>query len=204
MIAQNPRGAATALTRAAMAFCAAVAPAQSAGTAAAVATKSVVVEMNEGRLIKLSSSASSVFIANPDIADVSVKSPRLVYVFGVTPGETTLYAVDRSDRMIASLKIQVEHNLSGLNGALKRLVQSGQITATSIDGGVILTGVVSDSVDVENARRVCRDHVRVGTQVGGHPGRRQALVVDGRPHVGRCFETGLDARLGNVERMGGG
>ena len=159
MIAQNPRGAATALTLAAMAFFAAAAPAQSAGTAAAVATKSVVVEMNEGRLIKLSSSASSVFIANPDIADVSVKSPRLVYVFGVTPGETTLYAVDRSDRMIASLKIQVEHNLSGLNGALKRLVQSGQITATSIDGGVILTGVVSDSVDVENARRIAQRYI---------------------------------------------
>ena len=133
MIAQNLRAAATALMLAAMAFFTAAAPAQSAGTAAAVAAKPVVVEVNEGRLIKLSNSASSVFIANPDIADVSVKSPRLVYVFGVQPGETTLYAVDRNDRMIASLKIQVEHNLSGLNSALKRVIPDGAVTATSID-----------------------------------------------------------------------
>jgi pilus assembly protein CpaC len=165
MIAQNLRGAATALTLAAMAFFAAAAPAQSAGTATAVPDKPVIVEMNEGRLIKLSSSASSVFIANPDIADVSVKSPRLVYVFGVTPGETTLYAVDRNDRMIASLKIQVAHNLSGLNGALKRVVLSGQITADSIDGGIILTGLVSDSVDIENARRIARRYINKGGEV---------------------------------------
>ncbi|MDH3920295.1 MAG: pilus assembly protein N-terminal domain-containing protein, partial [Rhodospirillales bacterium] len=159
MIAQHLRGAATALTLAAMAFFAAAAPAQSAGTAAAIATKPVVVEMNEGRLIKLSSSASSVFIANPDIADVSVKSPRLVYVYGVQPGETTLYAVDRNDRMIASLRIQVAHNLSGLNGALVRVIPDGAVTATSIDGGIVLTGTVMDSVDAENARRLAQRYI---------------------------------------------
>jgi pilus assembly protein CpaC len=159
MIAQNLRSAATALTLAAMAFFLAVAPAQSAGTAAAVPSKPVVIEMNEGRLIKLSDSASSVFIANPDIADVSVKSPRLVYVFGVQPGETTLYAVDKNDRMIASLKVHVEHNLSGLNGALKRVIPEGNVTATSIDGGIVLTGSVMDSVDAENARRLAQRYL---------------------------------------------
>ena len=64
MIAQNLRVAATALMLAAMAYFANATPAQSAGTAAAVAVKPVVVEMNEGRLIKLSNSASSVFIAS--------------------------------------------------------------------------------------------------------------------------------------------
>jgi pilus assembly protein CpaC len=159
MIAQNLRSVATALTLAAMAVFAPSAPAQSAGTAAAVASKPVVVEMNEGRLIKLSSSASSVFIANPDIADVSVKSPRLVYVFGVQPGETTLYAVDKNDRMIASLKIQVEHNLSGLNSALKRVIPEGKVIATSIDSGIVLTGSVMDSVDAENARRLAQRYI---------------------------------------------
>ncbi len=165
MIAQNLRAAATALMLAATAYFANAAPAQSAGTAAAVAVKPVVVEMNEGRLIKLSTSASSVFIANPDIADVSVKSPRLVYVFGVQPGETTLYAVDRNDRMIASLKIQVEHNLSGLNSALKRVIPDGAVMATSIDGGIVLTGTVMESVDAENARRLASRYISQKQQI---------------------------------------
>ena len=105
MIAQKLRGAVAALGLAMTACLVAGPPAQSASTATDTATKAVDVELNEGRLIKLSSNASSVFIANPEIADVAIKSPRLVYVFGKTPGETTLYAVDRNDRMIASLKI---------------------------------------------------------------------------------------------------
>ena len=35
---------------------------------------------------------SSLFVANPEVADVEVKSPRLVYLTGVGVGETTLFA----------------------------------------------------------------------------------------------------------------
>jgi pilus assembly protein CpaC len=159
MNARNLRRAATALSVTVLACFVAATSAWSAGTATAVPTKPLDVEMNEGRLIKLSSDATSVFIANPEIADVAVKSPRLVYVFGKRPGETTLYAVDARDRMIASLRIQVSHNLSGLNGALRSVVRSGQISASSIDGGIILAGVVTDSVDVENARRIAARYI---------------------------------------------
>jgi pilus assembly protein CpaC len=159
MIAQKLRGAAAALGLAMMACLVAAAPAQSASSTTATVTKAVDVELNEGRLIKLSSDASSVFIANPGIADVAIKSPRLVYIFGKTPGETTLYAVDRNDRMIASLRILVNHNLSGLNSALRRVIPSSDVTATSIDGAIILTGTVMDSVDAENARRIARRYI---------------------------------------------
>ncbi len=42
----------------------------------------IALEIHEGRLIKLPKPATTVFIANADIADVSVKSPRLVFIFG--------------------------------------------------------------------------------------------------------------------------
>ena len=159
MIAQKLRGAAAALGLAMMACLSAASPSHSASSTATTATKAVEVELNEGRLIKLTSDASSVFIANPGIADVAIKSPRLVYVFGKTPGETTLYAVDRNDRMIASLKIMVNHNLSGLNSALRRVIPGSDIKATSIDGAIILTGTVNDSVDAENARRIAQRYI---------------------------------------------
>lgn len=165
MIARNLRSAATVLGVAVIACFLAASSAESAGTAAAVPTTPVEVEMNEGRLIKLSGDASSVFIANPDIADVAVKSPRLVYIFGKQAGETTLYAVDRNDHMVASLKIQVNHNLSGLNDALRRVIKSGQISASSIDGAVVLNGVVTDSVDAENARRIAKRYISKDEEV---------------------------------------
>ncbi|HEX7200326.1 MAG TPA: pilus assembly protein N-terminal domain-containing protein, partial [Dongiaceae bacterium] len=39
---------------------------------------SIVLEVNKGTLIRLTAPAATVFVANPDIADVQVKSPTLV------------------------------------------------------------------------------------------------------------------------------
>ncbi len=125
-----------------------------AATATSTADQPIQVEISEGRLIKLSAAANSVFIANPAIADVAVKSPRLVYIFGKKTGATTLYAVDRNDRLIASLRVEVSHNVSRLNGALSSFVSSGEVEAVSIDGAIVLTGYVNDPADAENARRL--------------------------------------------------
>lgn len=155
MIAFRHIGAVTAaLAMAALLLGFGITPAQSAATAAQSGEQPVSVELNEGRLIRLSGAANSVFIANDEVADVAVKSPRLVYVFGKKTGETTLYAVDRADRLIASIRIVVEHNLSRLNNALSSLVPNGDVKAVSIDGAIVLTGSVTESVDAENARRL--------------------------------------------------
>ena len=75
-------------------------------------------EMNEGRLVRLDRPASTVFIANPEIADIQVKSPTLIYLMGRRPGETTLYAVDEAEAVLANLNVSVNHNLSRLRGAI--------------------------------------------------------------------------------------
>lgn len=141
----------------AVAVLASLMPGEAAQGAASLSGSSgspVVVELNEGRLVRLSSGATSVFIANPAIADVAIKSPRLVYIFGKKAGETTLYAVDRNDKVIASLKVQVDHNLSRLNDSLEKLVPNSNVTAQSLDGTIVLSGTVSEAVDAENARRL--------------------------------------------------
>ena len=57
-------------------------------------------EVNKGTAIKLPGPASTVFVAAPDIADVQVRSPTMVYVFAKKPGDTVLYAVDAQDRVL--------------------------------------------------------------------------------------------------------
>ena len=112
------------------------------------------IELNEGQLVRLSKRANSVFVANPAIADVSVKSDRLVYVFGTGVGETTLYAVDAQDNIVANLAVAVTHNVSRLNASLRQLAPAGGIKAQSLDGGIVLTGAVDNATVSENARRL--------------------------------------------------
>src|SRR5229473_6996284 len=52
----------------------------------------IVLEAGKGTLIRLSGPANTVFIANSDIADVTIKTPSLIYVSAKAPGETALYA----------------------------------------------------------------------------------------------------------------
>ena len=112
------------------------------------------IELNEGQLIRLNKDASSVFVANPLVADVSVKSEKLVYVFGTGTGETTFYAVDADDNIVANIRVVVNHNVSRLNAALSRLAPAGGISAQSLDGGIVLSGAVDSASLSENARRL--------------------------------------------------
>ncbi|MGF1608981.1 MAG: type II and III secretion system protein family protein [Kiloniellales bacterium] len=114
----------------------------------------VTVELSEGRLVRLDDPASSVFIANPAIADVNVKSSRLIYLFGTRPGETSLFALDEEDNVIANIKVVVTHNLSRLNASLSQLAPDSDIRATSINGAIVLSGAVRNATQAEDARRL--------------------------------------------------
>lgn len=72
----------------------------------------IVLEIRKGTLIHLAAPAATVFIDDPDIADVQVKSPTLIYVSAKAPGETVLYAVDDSDHVLLNSPVRVEANVS--------------------------------------------------------------------------------------------
>jgi pilus assembly protein CpaC len=119
----------------------------------------VTLEANKGRLIRLREAAATVLVADPAIADVQVKSPNLLYVFGKKPGETSLFAVDARDRVLLNVTVTVNHNLSRLQRTLKMLMPNEQIDATSVDGAIILTGSAKSNASAENARQVAAQFV---------------------------------------------
>jgi pilus assembly protein CpaC len=117
------------------------------------------IELNEGQLLRLDRSMSSVFIANPTIADVTAKSERLLYLYGKMVGTTTLFALDANDNVIANVTVTVSHSLARLQQGLNDLLPDGQITASSVDGAIVLeskcsfTRRISNQVHVEHFSR---------------------------------------------------
>ena len=120
---------------------------------------------HQGRLVRLSAPAVSVFIANPAIADVSVKSSRMVYVFGKAPGVTTLFAVDRNENIIADIDISVTHDLNGLGRAIDTLLPAGGVTVGSVQGAILLEGSVASVTDAENVRRLAFRFIGEGEEI---------------------------------------
>src|SRR5258708_37334269 len=75
-------------------------PAMAAPQVIAPAAAKLELETSKGRLVRLDRPAASVFVADPDVADIQVKSPTLVYVIGQAAGETTLFAVSERHEIL--------------------------------------------------------------------------------------------------------
>lgn len=120
---------------------------------------SVYLERNKGRLIKLSEPAVTVFVADPAIADIQIKSPTLVYIFGKSTGQTTFIAVGKEEKVLVSANVTVAHNLSRLNGIIRAVLPGSKIRVRSIDGAIVLTGTVNSPAEAESARALAAKFV---------------------------------------------
>src|SRR5439155_1341393 len=114
----------------------------------------VLLEAGKGTLIRLPRPAATVFIANPEVADVQVKSPSLIYVNAKTPGETVLYAVDADDNVLLNAPIRVEHDVSRLRESLHALIPGENVAVESVDGSLVLKGNVSTALRAEKANAI--------------------------------------------------
>ena len=121
---------------------------------AAAQSQRLELEINEGQVIRLPRSAKNVFIGNPKVADITVMSPRIMYVFGVGVGSTTFYAIDGNERIMTKREVIVGHNLGRLREELNQLSPGGNINAISVNSGIILTGKVPTERASEDARLI--------------------------------------------------
>jgi pilus assembly protein CpaC len=112
----------------------------------------VVIEIGKGTLFHLPRPAATVFVANPDIADVQIKSPTLMYISAnrTKPGETVVYAVDDKDNVLVSAVIRVEYDLTRLRQAYKQSMPG--ISVSSVEGKLVLSGDASSAGQAEKAR----------------------------------------------------
>jgi pilus assembly protein CpaC len=130
-------------------------PATGQDSAETVATEgSLSLEVRKGRVIRLPRPAATVFVADPEIADVQAQSPSIVYLFGRKAGQTSLYAVDEEDQLLLRTQIVVEHNLSGLRQAAQQLLPGSRVAVSTVDGSIVLDGEVDSPLAAQELREL--------------------------------------------------
>jgi pilus assembly protein CpaC len=135
-------------------------------TAVAVAPgEAITLSTGRGQLIMLPRPMSDLFIADPNIADVQVRSPTRLYVFGKAAGETTLSATAKDGSVVFATSIRVGPNIGNIGQMLKIAMPEAQITATPMNGLVVLTGTVAAPDDIEEASRLVTAFVGKDVQV---------------------------------------
>jgi pilus assembly protein CpaC len=143
----------------------AVATPAAAQSRAARPSETLTLSQNTGTLVRLGSPMSDVFVANDQIADIQVRSSTQLYVFGKSAGETTVYATDKSGRVVYAANVRVGTNAGSVGEMLRLAMPEANIQATPMNNLVLLTGTVASPTDVEEAQRLVQAYVGEGTQV---------------------------------------
>jgi pilus assembly protein CpaC len=150
--------------------------------------RSISVVIGTGQLIRVDSEFASLFVANPDVADIEVKSPRLLYLNGVGVGETTLFALDENDAVLMSANITVTHNTSALQRGIARVAPGQAVSATTVDQSLVLTGEVASPEIAANV-------VQVASQFVDDPSR-----VVNRLTIATPIQVNLQVRIAEIKR----
>lgn len=103
----------------------------------------VTLPLNKARVVRLPVDVRDVIVTNEAVADVIVKSPRLVYLLGNAVGATNVLFLDAAGREIVRLDIRVEVDLTALGQMFQLLMPDEDIDVISLNENLALTGTVS-------------------------------------------------------------
>ncbi|MGO8918101.1 MAG: type II and III secretion system protein family protein [Stellaceae bacterium] len=133
-----------------------VAPLAAAPKVITTAGAPLVVEVGKGQLVHLDHPAATVFVADPDVADVQVKSPVLIYLFGKSGGETTLYAVGENDDVVLNVGVSVRYDITRVEEAIHQMAPRSAVAVRSVDDALVLEGTVYSAAEGDDIRRVAQ------------------------------------------------
>ncbi|MDX3884297.1 MAG: pilus assembly protein N-terminal domain-containing protein [Sphingomonas sp.] len=136
-----------------------------AAPSATAPTDRITLSVGTGQMVKLAGPMTDLFVANDSIADVQVRSPTQLYIFGKGAGETTVYATNKAGQVVYSTNVRVGANFSNVGQMLKVAMPDAQIAAMPMNGMVLLTGTVATPGDVEEAQQLVQAFVGKDTQV---------------------------------------
>ena len=110
--------------------------------------------VNKSLVIDLPRDAFDILVANPAIADAVTRSARRIYLFGRRVGETNIFVFDENGAPIANIDLQVERDVSSLEGDLERFIPGSDIEVEIVNDNVVLSGVVLTPQDSNRAAQL--------------------------------------------------
>ncbi len=97
---------------------------------------------------------TELFVANPEIADISSISGTTLYVLGKQPGRTTLMLIRDDNTIISTIDIRVSPDVTELTRRLSEVLPNEAIEVLSANDGLVLSGTVSSQEVVSRALEV--------------------------------------------------
>lgn len=133
--------------------------------ASRIEAETISIPLNKAHFIRLETPIRDVVIANPEIADVIVKTPTDVYLIGKTLGLTNVFFIDKAAQVVRHILIEVESDIDAARKSIEALLPEANIDVKGIGNSLVLTGTVRSARESADAAAIARRFVDEDTSV---------------------------------------
>ncbi|MCB2014960.1 MAG: type II and III secretion system protein family protein [Sphingobium sp.] len=129
-------------------------PATAATSSPSANSNVMMMSIGESRVVNLSGKMTDVIIANPNVADVHVRSQNQLYILAKQPGETDVTVTTSGGKVLYAARVRVGNNLTSIDQMLKLAMPGADIIVSKMNGLYLLTGTVKAPEDAAEAERL--------------------------------------------------
>jgi pilus assembly protein CpaC len=170
------------------------------------ASTDLTLSVGTGEMVRLPAAITDLFVADEKVADVQVRSPNQIYVFGKGPGVTTVFATDKAGRTVYSANVHVGSNMADVASVIRAAMPEAQIQVQTFNGLVVLNGTVASPADVEQATEIVQGVVGKDVQVITRLKTATPLQVMLQvkiAEVNRSLVRSIGVNLASLDKTGG-
>ncbi len=149
---------------------------------------SVRIPVSQSRLFRLDTPVASVFVANPDIADVQLVSSGVLFVVGKAVGRTSVAALDADSELVGQWTIATVLDIQPARAAIEGVPALKNVVVRQLNRGVELSGTVASIATADLALRLTTTALPEETPV------ENRISVTGKQQVN------LEVQIAEVQR----
>lgn len=171
------------------------------------------VTVNKSQTIRLDRAFSEALVGNAEIADVIPLTDRTLYLLGKEIGGTRISVLDAERRLLGIVEIEVSYDAEAIQAQLRKSLPGSQVKVASVNGKIMLTGMVSDAIALEKAVAIAEQYAPDAvnnslTVAGSQQVLLEVRFVEASREASRNLGVGLDAVTSGgsslVTNQGGG
>jgi pilus assembly protein CpaC len=110
-------------------------------------------------IVDLPEEAGEIYVGDPGVANAIVRSAKRVYISGVANGQTSIFALAKDGRKIATIQVSVGRAVAELSSLLNTAIPGNEIHVRTVENTIILTGSVASAEEAQKALDIANGFV---------------------------------------------
>ena len=148
----------------------------------------VTLGLNKATVVQLDVDARDVLVANPEIVDAVVRTPRRIILLAQKSGQTNAFFFDGAGRQILALDIRVEKDVTDLAALIKKNMPGSDIKISAMNDNVVLSGKVENALQSTRAQDIA-------ARFAGDPAKVVNML-----QIGSSEQVMLKVRIAEMQR----